>query len=271
MSLTLELEELGSRLIRKTISNGGIRKFTKSALSDSKDDEGNVIGKIWNGINRFGNSLMSQTLSLLGSGFQFSWTALWSACVSGASFLWNFNWNASDAELDSQINSSFSGLAGSLGGTLGNALGYLVCGAIPGAILFTFNEPLGVHVLEQVGEEALDEIARNVANLIKVTATSVTKAAAIYAYKNIRKLWREPDSAFVQKLKASGIVDQAKIDKALAYRNKPWSFAQKTEEAIESIPNEFWRNFTEEFVEEFFESCTEAGYLVANGSRSLWR
>lgn len=53
------------------------------------------------------------------------------------------------------------------------------------------------------------------------------------------------DSAFVQKLKASGIVDGAKIDKALADRNKPWSFAQKTESAIESIPNEFWRNFTE--------------------------
>lgn len=264
MGLTLELQKLGSRLVRKAISSNGTRKFNRNGLSEQRDEGGNIIQKIWNGANRFGNSLMGKTLELLGGGFQFSFTALWGACVSTASFLWNFNWNASDAELDKQIQSSFSGLPGKLGGTLGNALGWLVCGAVPGAVLFSFNEPLGVHVLAEVGEEALDEIAGNVADLIKATATSSIKAAAIYAYKNIRKLWREPDSVFVQKLKVSGVVDQAKIDKALADRNKPWSFAQKTEEAIESIPNEFWRNFTEEFVEEFFESCTEAGYVVAN-------
>lgn len=264
MGLTIESEDLSSRTVRRSIGNDGVRTFTRNALVDGTDDSGNVIGKIWSGLTRFGGSLIGRTLSLLAIGISFSFTALWSICVSTSTFIWHFNWNASDAELDSQINSAFSSLAGSLGGTLGNALGWLVCGAVPGAFIFAFNEPMGLYVLANVGEEALDEIAGNVAALIRATTTSVTKAAAIYAYKNIRKLWREPDSAFVQRLKASGVVDQAKIDKALADRNKPWSFAQATEDAIESIPNEFWKNFTEEFVEEFFESCTEAGYVVAN-------
>lgn len=264
MGLIISLSSLASRAVRASISSGGIRTIARNALSEERDDDGNIISKIWNGVNRFGGSLMSKTLGLLGGAFQFSWTALWSFTQSVSTFVWHFNFNASDAELDSQINSQFNGLAGQLGGTIGNALGWLACGAVPGAILFAFNEPMGLYVLEQVGEEALDELAGNLANLIKSTATSITKAATIYAYKNIRKLWREPDSVFVQKLKEQGIVDQSKIDKALADRNKPWSFAKATEDAIESIPNEFLRNFTEELVEEFFESCTEAGYVVAN-------
>lgn len=262
MPLSLSLTSLGSRVIRSAV---GSRIFSRrGASTSSSDDEGNILVRAWNGINRFGNSLMAESLKLLGNGIQITWTAIWSLTVSTSTFLWHFNWNASDAELDAQIKSAFDSLAGILGGTLGNALGWLACGAVPGAIIFAFNEPMGLYVLEKVGEEALDEIAGNVATLIRATAQSAIKAGAIYLYKNIRNLWRESDSEFVKRLKAEGLVDQAKIDKALADRNKPWSFAKTTEDAIESIPNTFWRNFTEEFVEEFFESCTEAGYVVAN-------
>jgi hypothetical protein len=44
-----------------------------------------------------------------------------------------------------------------------------------------------------------------------------------------------------------------------------WTFAEAVEEKIEEIPNQAIRNFTEEFLEEFFDACVEAGYIVANG------
>jgi hypothetical protein len=46
--------------------------------------------------------------------------------------------------------------------------------------------------------------------------------------------------------------------------SKPWSFALATEEFVEKIPNTFIRNFVEEFLEESWEGCVEAGYVVAN-------
>lgn len=262
MPLSLELEQLGSRLIRKAVSSDGIRRIAKNALEEKREGETNIIVRVYNAISKFGNSLMGETIKLLTTGFQFGWAALWGATVSAVQFIWNFNWNASDAELDSQINSSFNALAGSLGGTIGNALGWLACGAIPGVVIAAFNEPMGLYVLEQVGEEALEEIAGNLANLIKQTATSLVRAATIWSYKNIRTLWRKPDSVFKQQLIASGMKPDS-VEKAMQERNKPWSFAQKTEDFIDNIPNQFVKNFTEELFEEFADACIEAGYVVA--------
>lgn len=262
MPLTLNLEEFSSRLIRKAVSSDGIRRIAKSALEEKRDKDTNIIVKVYNAVTKFGNSLMGKTIELLTGGFKFAWTAFWGLTVSAVQFIWNFNWNASDADLDSQINSSFNSLAGTLGGTIGNALGWLACGAVPGVVIAAFNEPMGLYVLEQVGEEALEEIAGNLANLIKQTAKSVVRAATIWSYKNIRTLWRKPDSVFKQQLIAQGMKPD-QVEKALQERNKPWSFAQKTEDFIDNIPNQFVRNFTEELFEEFGDACIEAGYVVA--------
>lgn len=268
MPSSISFASLASRTIRTAATSGSVRRFARSGNINNQDDDGNLLSKLWNGLNRFGGSLMSATLNALGSAFQFSWSLLWGACVSSFQFVWNFNWNASDAELDSQINASFNSLAGALGGTIGNALGWLACGAAPGAVIAAFNEPMGLYILEQVGEEALEEIASNLSNLIKLTATSTVRAASIWSYKNIRNLWRKPDSQLKKELIAAGMKED-KINQAIAERNKPWSFAQSTEDFIESIPNTFIRNFTEELVEEFADSCIEAGYVVANSADSF--
>lgn len=267
MPSSIDFSSLASRAIRTSVTPSGIRRFARSGSIDKKDDNGNLLFKLYDGLNRFGGSLMSATLKALGSAFQFSWSLLWGACVSAAQFIWNFNWNASDAELDAQINSSFNALGGTLGATVGNALGWLACGAVPGAVIATFNEPMGLYILEKVGEEALEEIAGNLSNLIKQTATSTIRAASIWSYKNIRNLWRKPDSQLKKELIAAGMKED-KITQAIAERNKPWSFAQATENFVESIPNTFIKNFTEELIEEFADSCIEAGYVVAGSADS---
>lgn len=264
MALTLELAKLGSRAVRKGIGSNGVRRFATSALSEKADDEGNIIERLWNGFTRFGGSLVSKVISALTTVISFSFTLLWSLTVSAVTFIWNFNWNTTDAELDASVQAGITAVAGTLGGTLGNALGFLACGAVPGALIFAFNEPLGLHVLEEVGEEALDELAGNVANLVRQVGNLALRATLGYLYKNIRKLWRQPDSAVRARLIADGVTSSEKIDKALAERNKPWSFASAFESAVDSIPNEALRNFTEEFFEELGDSCVEAGYVVAN-------
>ena len=269
MTSSISFASLASRAARIAATSGSIiRRFARSGNVDNTDDGGNLLSKLWNGLNRFGGSLMSATLNALGSAFQFSWSLLWGACVSAQQFIWNFNWNASDAELDNQINSSFNALGGALGSTVGNALGWLACGAVPGAVIAAFNEPMGLYILEQVGEEALEEIASNLSNLIRQTAISTVRAASVWSYKNIRNLWRKPDSQLKKEMIAAGMKEE-KINQAIAERNKPFSFAQKTEDFIESIPNTFIKNFTEELVEEFADSCIEAGYVVANSADSF--
>jgi hypothetical protein len=44
-----------------------------------------------------------------------------------------------------------------------------------------------------------------------------------------------------------------------------WTIAKAVEKKIESIPSQFWRNFTEELLEEGSEACIEAGFAVAGG------
>ena len=269
MTLTIALARLASRTVRTSVTSTGVRRFASSAIKSETDDDGNIISKTVNGFSRFGGSLLSKITSSLFSGFTWTFSAIWGMCVSTFQFLWNFNWNVSDADLDAEIQSSITALGGTLGGTLGNALGYLTCGAIPGALIFTFNEPMGLHVLENVGEEALDEVAGNVANLIKQTFNLFTKYAFNYGYKNVRKLFREPDSKFRQRLISEGHMTKENIDKAVEERNKPWSFSIAFNNYVDSIPNEFLKNFVEEFVEEFSDACIEAGYVVAGGIDSF--
>jgi len=268
MAINLDLENLGSRLARKAIGSNGVRRFAANGLQQKRDDQENIVQKVWNGFSRFGGFLVSKVISTLVSGVSFTLSLIWSTIVSLAQFIFTFNWNASDQDLDRQISSGINSLGGMLGGTLGSAMGWLACGVLPGTVIFAFNEPMGAYVLKEVGEEALEELAGNVANLVRMTFITGAKATVTWLYKNIRRIWREPDSNFVKRLKSQGMNTQ-QIQKQLAERNKPWSLAMKLEETVEAIPNEFLRNFVEEFLEESAEACIEAGYVVANSVDSF--
>lgn len=264
MALTINLGSLGSRIARVAITSGqnGTRRFSLNGVSPSGG--GGLIGFVWNGFARFGGFLIGKVLNLLFTGIAFSFTLIWSIAVSTFNFVWNFNWNASDTELDAAIQQGFVQLAGTLGGTLGNALGYLVCGAVPGLIAVTFNEPLGVHMLEEVGEEAAEEIASNLANLIKQTGNQLVRMSLTWLYKNTRSLLRSKTGFIKDKLIGSGAIDQTTLDKAKVQRDQPWSFASAFEDAIESIPNPILENLAEEFFDEFSDACIEAGYIAAS-------
>lgn len=263
MPLTINLGSLASRVVRSTItaSTGGTRSFSLSGSSTSTS--GGIISFIWDGFSRFGGFLLGKVLSLLFTAVVFSFSALWGVLVAAFHYVWTFNWNATDAQLDAAIKQGFVQLAGTFGATLGNALGYVVCGAIPGLLTATFNEPLAVHMLEEIGEAAADEISSNLANLIKQTGMQLVKMTMAWLYKNTRAFFRSGATKTTQKLIQSGAVSQATINKAKASKDQPWSFAIAFDNLIESIPNQALENFAEEFFDEFSDACIESGYIIA--------
>jgi hypothetical protein len=258
----IAFETLESKEVRQTIGNAGTRVFKASSEEKQTDDNGGILGWLWNGATRFFGLIGSETFKLIG----FTLTGLWGLFVSTAQFVWNFNWNISDKEIDTQIANSWTALSGMAGGTLGNLVGYLGCGVLPGAVVFTFNEPLGVHILKNVSEELAEEFLANVANLTRYTFMKATQSLLLWYFKNARKFLKA-NVDFVERVLGSKSAD---LIKAWGKEDsKPWSFAKAVNDAVESISNEAVKNFVEEFLEEAWEGCVEAGYVVANSVDSF--
>ncbi len=250
---------LNSEIVRKGIANNGVRIF-KAAMQD-KQSNGDIISWLWN-LNRFVGSIIQGAAKVLGLTF----TALWGLFVATTQYIWNFNWNITDKEIDNQIQSAWNAIGGILGGTVGNALGYFACGILPSAYIFTLNEALAIYVLENVAEEMAEEIIGNLNILIRYTFMSSVQSLLLWSFKSIRALIKSNTGA-VQAIFGS---QAAALVKAWGEPNsKPWSFAKAVDDKVESISNTFVRNFVEEFLEEAWEGCVEAGYVVA-GSIDNW-
>jgi hypothetical protein len=195
-------------------------------------------------------------------------TATVSLFVNVSNFIMNFNWNATDRELEGILN-SYRGMFGSvLGGTLGNFLGWASCGGTLGVVIYSFNPLLGVKVLMDVGEEGLQELAANLTLTVQTMGNFVAAWALIESFKGWRRLAKylannptDPTAKLFRKVVGSSGI--AAIKKWGEKGSKPWTFAQKRDEWIESFPDGFAENFVEELVEEFWDACVEAFYVVA--------
>jgi hypothetical protein len=250
-------EALESSAVRSQIGQAGKRIFKANLQTPTKDEDGNIIGWLWNTITRLtsqiGPFLKSSGLNIAG---------LWSLFVSTSQFIYNFNWNMTDQEIDQQIQASWNAIGSMLGGTLGNSFGQLTCGVLPSAYIFTLNEALGAHLLADVSEELAEEFIANLSNLIRYTFMSGVQQLLLLSFKNVRKFIKN-NSILVGYLFGE---NAQKVVQAWGNPNsKPWSFAKTVDDAVESIPNTFLRNFVEEFLEEAWEGCVEAGYILANG------
>lgn len=247
---------LQSPQVRQKVGEAGTRVLDLSR-SEEKNDGNGIIQFLWNAVKGLAGWLIQNALKLI----QFSATAIWGLFVSTANFVWNFNWNMSDDQLDKTIQAAWVSVSGILGGTIGNAIGYLACGVLPAATVFVFNQPLGAYLLKQVGEEAVEELVSNLGVLCKATLQSTVQTLFIQNFKNARKFIKS-QSPLIKRIfgdKTSKIVDAWG-----AKGSKPWSFASAMEETVESIPNVHLRNAIEELLEEAWEGCVEAGYVIAN-------
>lgn len=250
------LKDLASRKIRSSSTGGNlIRTWSASAITTSSG--GGFLETIFNGAVRFGNFL----ISAISSAISFSFTKLWSWIVGGVQFLYNFDWNISDTAIDKQIEGLWNSFGGILGGAVGRAIGWIGCGVVPAAAVFSFNQSLGTHLLKQVGEQALDEILDAASEVINASFRMGTQATFLWLYKDVRRALKDPNNVFGKGLRA--VLGEKTIDNWGT--GESWTIAKAVEAKIESIPNVFWRNFTEEMFEEGSEACIEAGFAVAGG------
>ncbi len=259
MPASIEKEKLLSRKIRRAIGNNGVRTIN-AIQSARKDNNGNILGYIWNGAKIF-VGIVQDVFKLLG----ISWSFLWGQFVSAREFIWNFDWQITDEEIDKQIANSFAAIGSSLGALLGNAFGYLSCGAVPGSLVFVFNKPLGAQILGNVLREGGEEFLGNLAALINALFQKTLEAFILSTFKNVRKFIKS-NVQLVEKVLGKKAGDMIKAWGREG--NKPWSFAQTLDEKIEKIDNKFVRGFVEEFLEESWDGCVEAGYVVANTADS---
>lgn len=109
MGLTLDINQLGSRIVRQAVGNGGVRRFAASAIAQSdNEDQG---GGFFSGLKQFGGFLLSG-VKWVASWVGFGLTTLLDWIVTTVQFVWSFNWNATDKELDQTVTSAFNALGG---------------------------------------------------------------------------------------------------------------------------------------------------------------
>lgn len=210
---------------------------------------------------------------VIGGLVKISAVKIWSIITTGAIFLMNFNWNIADEDLEARWKAAETVWWGQLGSTIGTALGWVTCGVIPSAVIFSFNRALAAHVLMNVGEEAFDEMVDELGLLMTMTVRNAANRRLAEAFIGFRWLVKnaangeEPDTLMGQ-LVQNYLNDFPQLKEAAqSWGNKgakPWVLSQKIEEFIENLPIEQkYVNFLEEMVEQFGDSCIEAGYVVA--------
>lgn len=264
MAITLSVTDLASRAARSVATGGKGFRTIATRAARNETSTGGSINSLFGSALAFGASIVKKAFDIILGGIVLSITALFQAFIRTVGFIYNFNWNKTDAALDAELQASYVQLASSLGGTLGSSLGYLVCGVGGAALIATVNESLALQVFKELGEEALDEIAGNLAELIKITTKVIFQTAFTYLFRNLRSLTR-PDSAKLRdKLIASGKITSEQLGELKTERDKPWSFAIGFNNFIESLPGgEIVQEFAEEFFDELSGSCVESGYIIA--------
>jgi hypothetical protein len=250
------LGELASRKFRESSTGGNlIRTWTASATTTSSS--GGLLETIFNGALRFGNFLISGITSLI----SFSFTKLWSWIVSSVQFIYNFDWNITDTAIDKQIEGLWNSFGGILGGAVGRTIGWIGCGLVPAATVFSFNQSMGAYLLKEVGEQAIDEMLDAASEVINAGFRMSAQATFLWLYKDVRRALKDPSNPFGAALR--NFMGDKNIDNWGT--GESWTIAKAVEKKIEAIPSQFWRNFTEEALEEGSEACIEAGFAVAGG------
>lgn len=270
--MDIKLGDLASRAIRARTTPGGIKRIALNQYKQKKDEKGGLIGLVLDLAGKFFGFVCK---SVFGAA-AWSLSSLWNWICNTTQFIWQFDWNQSDESMDKSLESAWNSFGGILGGAFGNALGWLVPGAIAGYAMFQLNVPLAVHVLDEFGEEAMQEIASNAAAVLRAGKNLLGKALFTWSYQAARNsiMGKESDMYLsdedLQKAIENGTMTHSEAKRnekgrealKASKERKPWSFALKWEEWKESIPNEFIKNFVEEFFEEFFEAIREAGQQI---------
>lgn len=268
MGLTVQAISLASRVIRKqvTSSDSGLRRIAtlNRFLSDSEqgaNDGGALarVGRLFGRVINIGARGAGWIIRNLLGVASFSFSGLWSWLVNTGQRLVNFDWNASDEELKRLANSGYFAAAATWGSFVGSGLGWLagiglgygvsmLCPVIGSAALARY-------ISGQVALEAVEEVSQNLRVAVLETMRAMANQATISLYINSRKFLKRNSDRLPPRLR--DVIDNWGSD------NGPRvTISESIEEQIERLPLPL-QIFTEEALDEFFDSFIEAGYIIA--------
>lgn len=177
----------------------------------------------------------------------------------------NFDWNISDEQIDEQLNQAIQAFYSQVGEAAGVSVGWLVCGILPGAATFAINPSAAAMITASLTEEAGEEIWASINNCKQASTMAAANALIKQGYKNARRWVKKPGSPMHDFLVKQ--VGQERLDKWGEKDGKSWSIAKEIEERIEQVEDPWAKQATEEFVENFFESCGEAWRSMESAMR----
>jgi hypothetical protein len=239
MGLTIVKSSLISTAIRKTVGEkgDGIRKINSKLSANVKDK--NWVFDLWQRFKGWLSSPVGQFVQLFLSRI-FSWG------FQGLLKLYYFDWNQSDKAIEEQIKANNLAILRSAGALLGTGTGWLVCTAVMSAVEFKFPVLRG-KVVAELAAEGKDEVFSAFRSFLSQTSQSLQENLLLWGYSNVRKV-----------LNPKGDYNKEGA--------KPWILADKIDEAIDKIGNEYLKSFVRGFKDAAEDSLIDcfftAGYLV---------
>jgi hypothetical protein len=190
--------------------------------------------------------------------------ALVGSTVNTFNFAVNFNINSTDDELLKQIEEKINNFYGLFGSAVGSSLGYLMCGALPGSIAFAFNPAVGALIMKDLDEDARGEVYAQAGNIGRLSFQTLVNAELTRQFMNARRyLKRDPNHPVSKILKN---VMGKETFKKWGESNQP-SFTISENVINKAIDNNIkdkgLKQFTEQLLENFTESCIESGFIIA--------
>lgn len=191
-------------------------------------------------------------------------TLLWGTIVNTVNFVINFNLNISDEELDKQLVARLNAFYGLLGGVVGSATGYLVCGAIPGSVAFAFNPGVAAAAMKELDEEAREEVLQQVNVIARTAFQTLINAELSNKFKSVRRFLRlNPSNPFAKAMRK--ILGDENFKKWGESNRPAFTISQDIiQKRIDSIKDQRLKDFLENALENFSDSCIESGFILAN-------
>ncbi|MBD2039710.1 hypothetical protein [Microcoleus sp. FACHB-672] len=187
-------------------------------------------------------------------------STVWGFIVTAVITIMNFDWNASDEELDEQVTAALTQLATIAGSATGTTLGWVVCGSVAGSVVTKINPIAAAKIIEEIGEEAADEIIAAWTSLLRASLGIAFRSFMSWGYKNLRRFLLKPAlSAF-----SRTVFGADKFAQWGAKDGPAVTIANSIENAFENITPKFLQAFLESAWEEFWDSCAEVGYLTSS-------
>lgn len=191
-------------------------------------------------------------------------TTLLQSVISTSNQILNFDINQTDEELYKQLEAKVNSMYGLLGTTVGSALGWLVCGALPNSLAFRYNKAVGVAIAQDLDEDARAELYSNIAQIIRLSSQTLLNSELINRFASTRReLKRNPDSTFGKFFRK--VIGEETFRKWGEAGQQAWTIKKNLLDPIiekEKDPN--WKQFKENALEGFSDSCMEASFIVAN-------